>query len=129
MDIAEPISGTHRDTVARRVVRLARAGDLRARRVTLWGRPGVVPDRTAVVTPHRDADGALDVADLAAQVYALAHECPSVTGTYTGGCWVSADGTGHLVFADVWSRGDDENDDDDDEIDGDENDDEPPGGR
>ena len=111
MDIAEPISGTHRDTVIRRVLRLARDGDHRARRVTLLGQPGAVPNRVGIVSPHRDADGELDAADLVAQVYAIAHECPSVTGTYTNGFWVGDDGSSYLMDAEMYENGHPEPDD------------------
>lgn len=89
MDIATPITGTRYDTVLRHALAYVRAGDYRARRITLRGAPGVFPDRTAVVTPHRDSSGAFDADDLAAQLYALAHECPSDTATYTDGYFIS----------------------------------------
>lgn len=89
MHIATPLTGTRYDTVLRRALALIRAGDFRARRVTLRGAPGVFPDRTAIITPHRDSSGAFDADDLAAQLYALAHGCPSDTATYTGGYFIS----------------------------------------
>ena len=89
MDIATPLTGTRYDTVLRRALAYVRAGDYRARRVTLLGAPGVFADRTAIITPHRDSSGALDADDLAAQLYALAHGCPSDSADYTGGYFIS----------------------------------------
>lgn len=92
MDIATPITGTRYDTVLRQALAYVRAGDYRARRITLRGAPGVFSDRTAIITPHRDNDGTFDADDLAAQLYALAHGCPSDTGTYTDGSFTSNGG-------------------------------------
>lgn len=89
MHIATPISGTRYDTVLRQALAYVRAGDYRARRITLRGAPGVFADRTAIVTPHRDSSGAFDADDLAAQLYALAHGIPSDTATYTDGYFIS----------------------------------------
>lgn len=89
MEIATSIKGTRYDTVLRQALRYVRAGDYRARRVTLVGAPGVFADRTAVITPHRDSAGEFDADDLAAQLYALAHGCGSDTADYTGGYFIS----------------------------------------
>ena len=85
MHIATPLTGTRCDTVLRQALAYVRAGDYRARRITLRGAPGVFADRTAIVTPHRDSSGAFDTDDLAAQLYALAHGILSDTATYTDG--------------------------------------------
>lgn len=66
MDIATPITGTRFDTVLRQALAYVRAGDYRARRITLRGAPGVFANRTAVVTPHMHSDGGFDADDLAA---------------------------------------------------------------
>lgn len=89
MDTATPLTGSRYDTVLRQALGYVRAGDFRSRRVTLWGAPGVFPDRTAIITPHRDESGMFDADDLAAQLYALAHGCPSDTGSYAGGLFTS----------------------------------------
>lgn len=103
MDIATPITGTRYHAVLRHALALVRAGDYRARRVTLWGAPGVFSDRTAIITPHRDSAGEFDADDLAAQLYALAHGCPSDTATYTDGYFVS-DGQMYSARADAYER-------------------------
>ncbi|ODQ83903.1 hypothetical protein BFG51_01210 [Dietzia alimentaria] len=88
MHIATPLTGTRYGTVLRQALALVRAGDYRARRITLTGAPGVFADRTAIVTPHRDNSGKFDADDFAAQLYALAHGIPSDTATYTDGYFV-----------------------------------------
>lgn len=98
MDIATPITGTRVDTVLEEIVSIALCGDFRARRVTLWGAAGIVPDRTAVITPHRDRRGLVDEQDLIGQIYALAHGSEyDSTDTYYD--YVSVDGRWHRVPA------------------------------
>lgn len=92
------ISGHNVHDVTRRVLDLARAGDFRALKVPLWGQPGVLHDRIRIVTPHRKSCGELDVADLAAQIHALAFDQFSDDGTYTDG-YYSCRGEDHLTGA------------------------------
>ncbi len=89
MHIATPLTGSRYDTMLRQALAHVRAGDYRARRITLQGAPGVFADRTAIITPHRDSSGKFDADDLAAQLYALAHGIPSDTATYTDGYFTS----------------------------------------
>ena len=91
MTTADPLTGARYDDVTTAALRAALAGDWRARRVT-------VATRTGIITPHRDPDGHLDRDDLAAQVWAICHDLPSLSGRYTGGCYVSAAG-GHYIAA------------------------------
>lgn len=91
MDTAEPLTATNLRELMHDAVALARAGDHRARRITIGPRSGVI-------TPHADAQGNLDADDLAAQVWAIGHDEPSDTGTYTGGFYTS-NGTSRLVYA------------------------------
>ena len=79
------------DDVTARALRLARAGDHRAR-------PARINGNTAILTPHRTESGHLDAADLAAQAYALALGLSSDDGHYTDG-YFTADGLGHYVPA------------------------------
>jgi len=91
MDPLTPISGTDLDTVTLQALARARAGERSAFPVRIGSRGGVV-------TPHRDDEGTLDADDLAAQVYALAHDLPSADGRYTGGAFASG-GTLYWVGA------------------------------
>ena len=81
-----PLTGTI-DQVTDQALKLARAGNHRARPAHINGKRGIL-------TPHTNADGDLDADDLAAQVYALAHGLTSDDGAYTGG-YFTADGLGH----------------------------------
>ncbi len=74
----KPLTSTSVETLTRAVLAAARDGDRRARTVTVSG-------RTGIVTPHEDAEGNLDADDLAAQVWAFAHDKPSDDGSYEGG--------------------------------------------
>lgn len=91
MTTAEPLRSTNLRELMRDTVNLARAGDHRARRVTIGPRSGIV-------TPHHSPDGELDAADLAAQVWAIGHDEPSDTGTYTEG-YYTHQGVPHIVYA------------------------------
>lgn len=91
MNSPEPLSRANLPELIRDTVTAARTGDHRARQVTIG-------PRTGIVTPHLDQDGNLDASDLAAQVWALAHDEPSDSGRYTGGIFVSR-GIGHYVQA------------------------------
>ena len=70
---------------------VAQAGDYRARHVTVGSRAGIV-------TPHRGENGQLDRNDLAAQIYALAHDLASDKGQYAGGAFVSGS-EGYCIHA------------------------------
>ena len=72
-----PLTGTI-DQVTDQALKLARAGDHRARPAHINGNRGIL-------TPHTTSDGQLDADDLAAQVYALTLGLASDTGSYTGG--------------------------------------------
>lgn len=91
MATAEPLHSTNLRELMRNTVALARAGDHRARRITIGPRSGIV-------TPHTDTDGNLDAADLAAQVWAIGHDEPSDTGSYTDG-YYTHQGVAHIVYA------------------------------
>lgn len=91
MDTAEPLHSTSLRDLLRQTVNLARAGDHRARRITIGPRSGIV-------TPHTKPNGTLDADDLAAQVWSLGHDEPSDTGTFTGGFYTSR-GVSRLVYA------------------------------
>lgn len=91
MDTAEPLQSTNLRDLMHATVTLARSGDHRARRITIGPRSGIV-------TPHTDTNGTLDADDLAAQVWALGHDEPSDTGTYTRGYYTS-NGTARIVCA------------------------------
>lgn len=82
--------------MTRDVLAVARTGDFRALKVTLWGQPGVFHDRVRIVTPHRNPHGQLDAADLAAQIHAVAFDHYSDDGKYTDG-YYSCLGEGHLI--------------------------------
>ena len=101
MHIATPLTGSRYDTMLRQALAHVRAGDYRARRITLQGAPGVFADRTAIITPHRDSSGKFDADDLAAQLYALAHGIPSDTATYTDGYFTSG-GQMHAARAEAY---------------------------
>ncbi|AWH93517.1 hypothetical protein A6035_16525 [Dietzia lutea] len=47
----------------------------------------------------------------------IAHECPSVAGTYTNGFWVGESGSSYLMDAELYEHGDPEPDDAPDEHD------------
>lgn len=85
------ITGTRIPTVTRQVIDLVRGGDDRPVLITLLGRPGLLHDRPGIVTPHRDAHGELDVADISAQVFAVAFDLPAGDGPYTDGVIVNGD--------------------------------------
>ena len=85
-----PLTGTI-DQVTDQALKLARAGDHRARPAHINGKRGIL-------TPHTTSDGQLDADDLAAQVWSLGHDEPSDTGTFTGGFYTSR-GISRLVYA------------------------------
>lgn len=89
MNAPEPLRATTVDDLTRAAVAAALAGDHRARRVSIGPRAGIV-------TPHTDPDGDLDADDLAAQVWALANDCPADNGTYTEGVFTSG-GETHMI--------------------------------
>lgn len=89
MSSPEPLRATSVIALIRAAVTDAQAGDFRARRVTIGPRAGIV-------TPHADPDGDLDADDLAAQIWALANDCPADDGTYTEGVFTS-NGETHLI--------------------------------
>ena len=88
---AHPIHGTRYDDVVQAALDAAEAGDYRARHVSIG-------PRGRVINPHRDEHGQLDRDDLAAQIYATAHDLTSNNGSYAGGCFVSGS-EGYFIAA------------------------------
>lgn len=91
------LTGTRVPTVAREAIRIARGGDFRAMRITLFGQPGVLHDRIGIVTPHRNSRGEVDAVELRAQVHAIAFDAPPPVRTRSGVVVIDGDGT---LFAD-----------------------------
>lgn len=91
MSTAKPLHSTRLRDLIYQAVTLARAGDHRARQITIGPRSGII-------TPHTDDQGNLDADDLAAQVWSIGHDEPSDTGTYTRGYYTS-NGITRLVGA------------------------------
>lgn len=86
-----PITGTRYGVVVHDALAAVQAGDFRARHVSVGSRAGIV-------TPHRDDRGQLDRDDLAAQIYAIAHDLASDNGQYTGGAFISGS-EGYCIHA------------------------------
>lgn len=87
--IAQPLRGSYPDVVEA-AIHLARRGDFRARRISIG-------PRSAIVTPQRRADGGVDAAGLAAQVYAVCIDAYSATGHYTDGIYTDLAGQPHIL--------------------------------